>query len=190
MSVKLTQTETDLTYFCSFTCLNWISLFEITNTYDEVYKWLNLLTKNSHQILGFAIMPNHLHLLIHIAHSDESINTILANGKRFLAYEIVKRLREQKKDNILKRLSASVTVNERARQKKHRVFQPSSDIKACYSEEFLIQKLDYTHYNPVSGKWKLVEDFTQYRHSSASFYYCNVAHPYITITHYKDVGAP
>jgi REP element-mobilizing transposase RayT len=118
MSVKLTQTETDLTYFCSFTCLDWISLFEITDTYDEIYKWFNLLTRNNHQILGFVIMPNHLHLLIHITHSDKSINTILANGKRFLAYEIVKRLREQKNDSILKKLNASVTVNEHVRQKK------------------------------------------------------------------------
>lgn len=188
MSVKLTQTETDLTYFCSFTCLDWISLFEITNTYDEIYKWFKLLTRNGHQIIGFAIMPNHLHLLIHITQSDKSINTILANGKRFLAYEIVRRLKEQKNDSILKRLNANVTMNEMLRQKKHRVFQPSSDIKACYTEKFLIEKLDYIHYNPVRGKWKLVEDFTQYRHSSASFYYCNMEHPFITITHYKDAG--
>jgi hypothetical protein len=73
-------------------------------------------------------------------------------------------------------------------KKKHRVFQPSSDIKACYFEKFLIEKLDYIHYNPVRGKWKLVDDFAQYPHSSASFYYCNIVHPYITITHYKDAG--
>ena len=32
--------------------------------------------------------------------------------------------------------------------------------------------LDYIHHNPVSGKWRLAEDFTKYPHSSAGFYEC------------------
>ena len=39
-------------------------------------------------------MPNHLHVLIHLSHNKDSINKILANGKRFLAYEIVRRLED------------------------------------------------------------------------------------------------
>jgi len=37
-------------------------------------------------------MPNHIHALIHVNAKEETINKILANGKRFMAYEIVKRL--------------------------------------------------------------------------------------------------
>jgi len=33
-----------------------------------------------------------------------------------------------------------------------------------------MQKINYIHMNPVSGKWMLVNDFTDYEHSSASFY--------------------
>jgi REP element-mobilizing transposase RayT len=188
MSVKLTQTEKDQTYFCSFTCLDWISLFEITNLYDEIYKWFDILVQNNHQLLGFVIMPNHLHLLVHVNQSDKSINTILANGKRFLAYEIVNRLKEQGNTHLLKKLSESVSPEERKRKKKHRVFQPSSDIKPCFSEKFVIQKLDYIHYNPVKGRWSLAEDFTKYAHSSAMFYELNVQHPKIKITHFKNAG--
>jgi len=32
------------------------------------------------------------------------------------------------------------------------------------------QKLNYIHENPVSGKWKLVDDYVSYDHSSAGFY--------------------
>jgi len=32
------------------------------------------------------------------------------------------------------------------------------------------QKLDYMHKNPVSKKWQLVNDFTDYLYSSASYY--------------------
>ena len=72
-------------------------------------------------------MPNHLHLLIFV-NENESINKLLANGKRFLAYEIVKRLELQKQHEILAQLQLAVTVKEKQRQKKHRVFEVSSDI--------------------------------------------------------------
>jgi REP element-mobilizing transposase RayT len=188
MSVKRIQTETEQTYFCSFTCLDWISLFEITLLYDEIYKWFNLLIKDNHQILGFVIMPNHIHLLIHLNRSEKLINTILANGKRFLAYEVVKRLEKQENSQLLKKLSSRVKQEERERKKKHRVFQSSSDIKPCYTEKFVLQKLDYIHQNPVKGKWKLVDDYTKYPHSSAIFYELNMQHPMVDITHYKDAG--
>ena len=32
------------------------------------------------------------------------------------------------------------------------------------------QKLEYIHHDPAKGKWKLVDDFTKYPHSSAGFY--------------------
>lgn len=188
MAIKLTQSESQQTYFCSFTCVNWISLFEITNLYDEIYGWFNILVNNAHQIAGFVIMPNHLHLLIHVTHSTRTINTLLANGKRFLAYEIVNRLEATSRGDILTILSNRVTAEERKRKKKHRVFEVSSDIKACYTEKFLIQKLEYIHSNPVSGKWQLSELPEKYPHSSAAFYELNEEHAKIKITHYKDLG--
>ena len=41
--------------------------------------------------------------------------------------------------------------------------------KECNSNRFVYQKLDYMHKNPVSKKWQLVNDFTDYLHSSASY---------------------
>jgi hypothetical protein len=38
---------------------------------------------------------------------------MLANGKRFLAYEIVKRLEEQNQKDILKQLELAVTAKEK-----------------------------------------------------------------------------
>ena len=80
-------------------------------------------------------MPNRLHLLIFV-NADENINKLLANGMRFLAYEIVKRLDLQKQHTILEQLQLAVTAKEKERQKKHRVFEVSSDIKPCYTESF------------------------------------------------------
>jgi REP element-mobilizing transposase RayT len=188
MAVKFTQAENEQIYFCSFTCLDWMPLFEITDLYDKIYKWLSLLLERNHQIVGFVIMPNHLHLLIYFNDPTSNINTVLANGKRFLAYEIVKRLNVLGRVDILTYLSEQVSEEERKRKKKHRVFQPSSDIKPCYTSQFILQKLEYIHKNPVTGKWNLANSFVEYPHSSAAFYELNIHYPYVAITHYMDVG--
>jgi len=44
----------------------------------------------------------------------------------------------------------------------HKVFRDSFDAKAIFSEKFLVQKLNYIHHNPITGKWKLAEDFVSY----------------------------
>jgi len=187
MAIKINQSENIQTYFWTFTCLNWLHLFEITNLYDELYKWFNILTKRGNQIEGFVIMPNHLHFLLFV-NKDENVNKLLANGKRFLAYEIVNRLELFRHHDILSQLAAAVTMKEKQRNKKHRVFEISSDIKACHTEKFLLQKLNYIHNNPISGKWNLAATPEDYFHSSATFYAFNQQHPLINITHYKDSG--
>jgi len=133
-------------------------------------------------------MPNHLHALIHIRHGKSNINKILGNAKRFLAYEIVNRLQDNNRQDLLYIMSERVTSEERLRNKKHRAFEISSDIKMCWGEKFLLQKLEYIHANPVSGKWKLADSYVEYPHSSAAFYELNEPHPYVAITHYKDLG--
>ncbi|MDZ7649292.1 MAG: hypothetical protein U5K54_20170 [Cytophagales bacterium] len=80
--------------------------------------------------------------MIYLSQGSTPINTILANGKRFLAYEIIKRLAKSKREDILSILADRVTQAERKRKKQHRVFEVSSDIKACYTEKFLLQKLE------------------------------------------------
>jgi putative transposase len=39
-----------------------------------------------------------------------------------------------------------------------------------FFQKFLIEKINYIHYNPVTGKWQLAKNFVEYEHSSASFY--------------------
>lgn len=184
MSIKETQPEDLQTYFCTSTCLKWLHLFQKTNSFDEVYKWFNILTERGNKIEGFVIMPNHLHLLLFI-NKGENVNKLIANGKRFLAYEIVNRLEFSQETGILSHLASAVNAKERQRNKKHRVFERSSDIKACHTEKFLLQKLNYIHNNPVSGKWKLAATAEEYFHSSAAFYAFNKQHPFVDIIHYK-----
>jgi len=42
MSVKALPNFPDQLYFCTFTCTDWLNLFQITNTFDEVYNWFTI----------------------------------------------------------------------------------------------------------------------------------------------------
>jgi len=103
-----------------------------------------------------------------------------------MAYKIVEILKNNKNDKLLKFLSEEVNIKERIAGKKHQVFNSSFDVKAVYSEKFLIQKLDYMHHNPVSEKWNLVSDFTEYIHSSGRYYELGEQGIY-EITDYHDI---
>ena len=157
-------------YFITFTCYKWLSLFQKTNTYDAVYKWFDNLSKNNIHVIGYVIMPNHVHVLLYFSQMPKSLNTVVGNAKRFLAYEIIKRLRDKKENSLLDMLHNSVRKRESKKGQVHKVFEDSFEAKECYSIEFAYQKLNYIHHNPVSTKWQLVTDFSDYEYSSASFY--------------------
>ncbi|MEL7004920.1 MAG: hypothetical protein AAFN93_19590 [Bacteroidota bacterium] len=162
--------ERDGVFFITFSCYNWISLFDITNSYDIVYNWFDILIEKGHQITGYVIMPNHIHALIALKNSSQKINTIVANAKRFMAYELIQRLKNQGHTDVLSVLSKAVTAKERSKGQSHRVFNGSFDVKVCFTHKFVEQKLDYIHNNPCSGKWRLVENPIDYVHSSMRFY--------------------
>lgn len=94
----------------------------------------------------------------------------MSNGKRFLAYEIVRRLRDLKRNDVLEKLQSKVTPSDKQVDKLHQVFKPSFDGRLIYSRQMLLQKLHYMHVNPVRKDWKLADDYLDYVHSSARFY--------------------
>jgi REP element-mobilizing transposase RayT len=169
MSTKRQIPDNDGVYFITFTCFKWLSLFEHTKSYDVVYKWFDYLKSKDHHVIGYVIMPNHLHALLAFTNSETSINTIIGNGKRFMAYEIVKRM-EDKNSKLLDELTAGVSGRDYKIGKLHEVFEPSFDWKECKSNNFIDQKLEYMHDNPCRGIWSLVERPELYLHSSAKFY--------------------
>jgi REP element-mobilizing transposase RayT len=172
MPVKRSITEPDGVYFITITCHQWLSLIEMTNGYDLVYNWFDHLKGKRHCINGYVIMPNHLHALIAFRNTGQSINTIVGNGKRFMAYEIINRLGQQNETELLHQLNLCVEAKDRERNKKHEVWEDSFNWKECRTNKFMKQKLDYMHDNPCRGKWNLVTDVTKYVHSSAKFYLC------------------
>ena len=180
MSVRRKITEPNGVFFIPFTCARWLHLFQLTNGYDAVYKWFDHLKAQGHCIAGYVIMSNHVHLLIGFRTSGKSINTIIANGKRFMAYTLVNKLEAQGNKEMLDQLASYLTKTEKLQKQKHKIFQPSFDCKECYNLAFMQQKINYMHLNPCkAGLVKLPED---YLHSSAKYYFTGKQGVYPVIT--------
>ena len=173
-------------FFCTFTCHNWMHLFEQTNSYDIVYNWFHHLKKNKIEVIGYVIMPNHVHFILYFSESGFKLNKIISNGKRFMAYEIINRLQKANDMLTLKVLRDAPTTRERNKNQLHKVFKDSFDAKPIFSEKFLVQKLNYIHNNPISGKWKLAIDAVLYEHSSAAFYEYGTSR-HFELKHFNDL---
>ncbi len=186
MAVKKKQTNLDTLYFCTFTCYRWLPLIEITNTYDAVYKWFDVMHQSGNAIAGYVIMPNHIHVLIYLTPQSKTLNLIIGNAKRFLAYEIVRRLETAGRQDILQQLNANVRPEEQQNGKKHNVWESSFDAKECVTEKFIVQKLNYMHNNPLSGKWQLAETPEAYVHSSC-YYYATSEQGVYSTKDYRDI---
>ena len=187
MSVRLTQVPLfNSTYFITFTCFHWKPLFKLSNKYDAVYSWFDALYLRHIFVSGYVIMPNHLHALLCFRNTTQSLNQVIANGKRFLGYSIIKGLEEKKQTSLLEHLYGSVKESERSKGQRYKVFKDSFDAKECFSLEVMLQKLNYMHSNPVSKKWNLVSDYATYEHSSAGFYHGREA-GYKKILHVREI---
>jgi hypothetical protein len=106
--------------------------------------------------------------------------------RRQMAYEIIKHLQNLGDFETLELLRKFVSVREKKNGKPHSVFQPSFDAQLCLSEKFTETKLRYMHFNPISGKWNLSDDFLKYSYSSAKFYEKNEVDERLQLTHYKE----
>lgn len=175
------------TYFVTFTCFKWLPLIDSAKAYPAFDKWFAYLNSKHASVLGYVIMPNHFHGLIFLDEQcDKNLNQLVANGKRFLAYDIAKGLKENNRMDLLKRVSEGVSNKERLKGKKHQVFISSFDAKECFNRKMLETKLNYIHHNPVNGKWNLCEDWAKYPYSSAGFYELDQPNP--RVKHYMDVS--
>ena len=86
-------------------------------------------------------------------------------------------------------MESAVNKSDRSRSKLHEVWEDSFDWKYLSNDMLIIQKLDYMHWNPCVGKWKLVDSPEEYVHASAKFYILNEqgCYPVTSFTDLEDV---
>ncbi len=175
-------------YFVTLTCFRWLNLLDHSKTYDYLPFWFSKIDEAGCSLNGYVIMPNHIHFVIYFYSEDKTLNDIIGTSKRFLAYEIVSRLKRFGQIKLLKVLHQGVQENERKKGKQHQVFRLSFDAELLDPED-VPKVLDHMHRNPVSGKWDLVEDYLDYPYSSARYYELGVRDMYLPLVDYRKVAS-
>jgi len=186
VSTHLDHTERSTFYFVTFTCYRWLSLIDKCSLHDYLPGWIKQINKRGILNCGYVFMPNHIHLLVFVKKRSKGLNHVMGEAKRFLAYEIVSRLKQKGQTELLKVLAKGVQENERKKGKKHQVFRLSFDAKQIEGDDNICSVLKYIHHNPVSGKWRLAKDFMNYPHSSAEFYDSGTIGR-VEVFHYREV---
>ena len=151
-------------YFVTASICGWKHLFADQKYAQIILDSLVWLQKEKRMLLfTFVIMPSHLHLIL--KPENRAIDEFLQDFGSFTAHTILHQLRTDTKEELLR------FFHEQRRDARHQhsIWQ---DIQAknIYSHEFLSEKMEYTHSNPIAKDWMLAEKRADYKYSSACFY--------------------
>ena len=156
----------DHLYFITATLLGWRPLLTRPDFATIILDSLNWHRSQSRLALyAYVVMPTHFHSIIKPA-GERTISGILQSLGSFTAHAILKQLLAS---NLAEDLRYFGEHRQPDRTEQHQVWQPIQ-AKNIHSPEFLREKLDYIHNNPVAKKWRLADDRAAYRFSSARFY--------------------
>ena len=110
-------------------------------------------------------MPDHIHVLI-FPFIGETMTSFMRDFKRFTSGRITRQAKVEGKQEWVSMFQQAGSETDRA---EHKVWQDSFWEQCIYTEDFLKQKLDYIHLNPVRAG--LVETAADYPYSSFRNYY-------------------
>lgn len=153
-------------YFVTATLLHWQPLFTEPTYARIVLDSLDWHRRNGRWALyPYVLMPNHLHAIL-MPLGDATISAVLQSFGSYTGHAILARLQEEERGDVL---ALFAQRQSRDAGKRHQVWYPIQ-AKNVFSPEFLRQKLEYIHGNPVAKVWRLADVPAEYVYSSACFY--------------------
>jgi REP element-mobilizing transposase RayT len=111
-------------------------------------------------------MPNHLHFIAQCL-PDHPLADVLRDFKKHMAKQIIRQYQAESNQKVLAFLAEAVP---RPQKQRYKVWDDDYDAKEAFTPEFLKQKMDYIHNNPLQPHWCLAERAEEYPWSSARFY--------------------
>jgi len=155
--------ELNKTYYLTATILRWNTLLQDDRFKLIIIESLKFLAvKGKIKLFGFVIMPNHIHLIWEMVELNGK-ESPYASFMKHTAHKFLSALRKADK-NTLKNFK----VSDHSRT--YNFWQRNPLAIHLYSPEFIHQKLEYIHNNPVQGNWMLANSPVDYKFSSASYY--------------------
>ena len=156
-------------YFVTFTIVDWIDVFTRPIYKEVIINSLKYCRKEKGlKVYAYCLMTNHIHLLVSAEH-PAYLPDIIRDFKKYTNKQIislVKSENESRRDWMLYRFSYNAKYNSRIED--YKVWQDGYHGIECNYSGILLQKLHYTHNNPVRAE--IVSEPEHYLYSSAIDY--------------------
>jgi len=165
-------------FFITTTCYQWIPLLSVGHGFEIISDNLKFYCKKYLAcILGYVIMPNHIHLILHFQEGTDR-SSFMRDFKKYTSFMIRKEVMSNSPE-LLERLR----INDN--KQVFKIWIDRYDETYLITRAILETKLDYIHTNPLQEKWSLVKSPEDYDYSSARFYETGIQTE-IEVVHYGD----
>ena len=139
-------------YFITFTVVGWVDLF-IRNAYRDclISSFEYCRKEKGLNIHAFVIMTSHVHMIVSSRQGFDLKDT-LRDMKKFTSKELLKLIREipeSRREWMLNKFNFEANRTERGQN--YLLWKEGYHAKQIETNEFLDEKLDYIHNNPVAA---------------------------------------
>ena len=131
-------------YFVTSTITEGLPVFTSEKYFKIMVRSLHFCKENKGlKLHAYVILDNHFHLVA----SAPDLSKTMTSMKNYTAHEIIKQLKEDKKDWLLNQLA--FYKKRHKKESTHQIWQEGYHPQVLIDENMLIQKIDYMHHNPV-----------------------------------------
>jgi REP element-mobilizing transposase RayT len=155
-------------YYLTIQIIEWVDLFTRDVYCRIVFDSLAFCQKNKGlEIYAYVLMSNHLHIIARAGKGN--LSDVIRDFKAYTSKKIIDQIiegPESRRDwmlNLFRFVASKHKKNEH-----YQVWTHDNHPEELFSNEFIWQKLDYIHMNPVRNG--LVSEPWDYRYSSARNY--------------------
>lgn len=169
MSDKYRIKDNDKAYYLTMTTVGWVDIFTRKEQKLSIVNSLKYCQEHKGLVIfAYCLMPSHLHM---ICKADEGYNLsdILRDFKTYTSKQIINQVIEEpesRREWLLEFFSNA--CKHLKKDQKYKVWQDGNKAKEIFSKNFLYEKLNYIHQNPVTDL--IVEKPEDYLFSSARNY--------------------
>ena len=157
-------------YFTTTTVVDWVDIFTRPRYRHIVLESLAYCQANKGlNVYAWVLMSNHLHMIVDVS-GECSLSDVFRDFKKYTSKRIFAELtadeHESRRPWLMHRFCFAASVSNRF--KDFRFWQEGNYVEELWTLEFLQQKVNYIHMNPV--RQEIVAQPEEYLYSSAVDY--------------------
>jgi len=160
--------EQDALYYMTLQIVDWVDIFTRPVYRDILIDSLqHCIKQKGLQVFAYVIMSNHLHLIVQSSIAD--LSGTIRDFKKYTAKRIIETAEvtpESRREWMLNQFRYNATKHQR--NSRYQVWTHENHAILLYSNNFIAEKIEYIHQNPVRAK--IVENAEDYLYSSARNY--------------------